>query len=453
MAEQLEPQQPPWKIWHQLPLRPQPAELESLTSYITRVAQANGLRTTAELAALVGAGYNWRTLRSFPDGSATSVLGLTTLTGCTQTDLEAMTFLPLARRFGYAYSANSHPLHRFLQGTLASHLRYCPMCLSEQAHPYYRLHWRFLALTGCHLHNCWLLNGCGHCETRLSLLPLHPELTACPACHKDLRTCQSPRLKADESRQLSQRSSDLIFLLTPSPQPQEENSRIVTGKRYAFARQQKGLSLLEAASLMEQTPHIPSAIEYASLYKKATFLDYIQYADLLEYSLKEILSISIPPLLLNEDTLLPRVDEAIQEWTDQEQFMKHSINKHIGVPIKVLKKYPRTNSRLLACHKQRNFMTAQENQQREEELVQLVRKAIKQLEELKEPVTQRRIARLVGMTPHGLRFYPRVEALLMPIANKHWNAKHQSYLVSVQQRILSLTNGPEEEAIDERVQS
>jgi len=133
--------------------------------------------------------------------------------------------------------------------------------------------------------------------------------------------------------------------------------------------------------------------------------------------------------------------------------MKHSINKHIGVPIKVLKKYPRTNSRLLACHKQRNFMTAQENQQREEELVQLVRKAIKQLEELKEPVTQRRIARLVGMTPHGLRFYPRVEALLMPIANKHWNAKHQSYLVSVQQRILSLTNGPEEEAIDERVQS
>src|SRR5260221_1962304 len=155
----------------------------------------------------------------------------------------------------------------------------------------------------------------------------------------------------------------------------------------------------------------------------------------------------------DEEAFLAHVDEAIQEWTDQEHFTKLSINKHIGLTSKLLKIYPRNMSRLQACKLQRNFIIARKNQQLEEELVQLVMSAINQLEALKEPLTQERIAKMVGVTTHGLRFYPRVEALLMPVANKHWNAKNQSYRESAQQGMLSQANEPVEEATDERVQS
>jgi hypothetical protein len=41
-------------IWNMLPLRPRPQPLESMTSYITRLAEANGLQSINELAALAG---------------------------------------------------------------------------------------------------------------------------------------------------------------------------------------------------------------------------------------------------------------------------------------------------------------------------------------------------------------------------------------------------------------
>ncbi len=452
MTEQLEPQQPTWKIWHQLPDRPPPAELESLTSYLTRVAQANGLQKVTELVTLAGGiPSTWQSLCSFPDGSAMNVPGLTTLTEHTQPDLEALTFLPLGRHFGRANSTQT--LRRFLQSSLAPYLRYCPMCLAEHKFPYYRLPWRFLPLSGCVTHQCQLLDHCGHCGARIPLLPDHPDLSVCPTCRRDLRTCQSSPLSEDTSRLLPQRTSDLIFLLCSPVQSQEEAPRVAAGKRYAFIRQQRGFSLQEAASLTGLNPKSLLEIEHAGPYRQETFLDYIQYTDLLDYPLEEILSMPDPSMPFDEEAFLAHVDEAIQEWTDQEHFTKLSINKHIGVPIKLLKKYPRTKSRLQACKLQRNFIIARKNQQREEELVQLVMSAINQLEALKEPVTQERIAKMVGVTTHGLRFYPRVEALLMPVANKHWNAKNQSYLVSAQQRMLSLANEPVEEATDERVQS
>ena len=202
MAEQLEPNPPPWQIWQQLPLHPQPATLELLTSYITRVAQANGLQTTAELVTQAfGTRYTWPSLRSFPDGSATGVLGLTTLTGCTQFNLEAMTFLPLSRHFGRANSTQT--LRHFLQNSLTSHLHYCPLCLAEHNFPYYRLHWRFQILSGCLTHHCQLLDHCGHCDAYLPHFSHHPHMAVCPTCRKDLRTCQPPPLEDGELRQLT----------------------------------------------------------------------------------------------------------------------------------------------------------------------------------------------------------------------------------------------------------
>lgn len=437
MAEQLGLPQPPWKIWHQLPLRPQPAELESLTSYITRVAQANGLQKVAEIVPLAGGTiHTWQSLRSFPDSSAASMLGLTTLTGWTQTDLEMTTFLPLSRHFGRANSTKT--LRRFLRSSVASHFRYCPVYLAEHDFPYYRLHWRFLILSGCLTHHCQLLNCCGHCGARIPLLSEHPHLSVCPVCHQDLRTCQPSPLSEDERRLLPRRTNDLIFLLGTPVQSQEKDPRVMIGKRYLFIRQQRGLSLQEIPSL---SPEILSEIEHPGPYKQETFLDYLQYADLLDSSLVEILSVSPFSIPLDEEALLAQVDEVIQELRNQTSSRRHRrINSHADVSIRTLKQYPRINSRLTAWRRERHYIHAQQDSQREEELVQLVMKAIKQLELLKQPVTQLGIARRVGMAYQSLRVYPRVEAILMQVASKHPSSKPLSYRVSVQNQLFSSTS-------------
>jgi hypothetical protein len=103
---------------------------------------------------------------------------------------------------------------------------------------------------------------------------------------------------------------------------------------------------------------------------------------------------------------------------------------------------------LSAWRSERAYIHGQESLQREEELVQLVMSAIKQLEALQQPVTQQRIAKLVGMTYQGLRVYPRVEALLMRVASKHGLSKSLSYRVNVQKRLLSLTDAQEKEVAE-----
>ena len=68
-ASLFDPQRSIWKV---LPLRPQPEPLESITGYITRLAEANGLQSINELGALAGGMIFyirhafWRTSPDYP---------------------------------------------------------------------------------------------------------------------------------------------------------------------------------------------------------------------------------------------------------------------------------------------------------------------------------------------------------------------------------------------------
>src|SRR5256885_2113505 len=80
-------------IWKVLPLHPQPQPLESFTSYIMRLAEANGLKSINELATL--ADTRWSRVHTSPDYPCPPYEGLARITGCTETRLGRMTFLPL----------------------------------------------------------------------------------------------------------------------------------------------------------------------------------------------------------------------------------------------------------------------------------------------------------------------------------------------------------------------
>lgn len=67
-------------------------------------------------------------------------------------------------------------------------LRYCPLCLREDAQPYFRKKWRLAFSVLCRRHGCYLLDRCPNCE-----IPLTPYLACksgkveiCYSCGKNI---------------------------------------------------------------------------------------------------------------------------------------------------------------------------------------------------------------------------------------------------------------------------
>src|SRR5216110_1809500 len=83
-------------IWKMLPLRPPPKVLESQTSYLTRLAEANGFQSINEVGALAG-GMNFS---KRPDYPATAYSGLAQITGIPEAEWFERTFFYLIQHFG-----------------------------------------------------------------------------------------------------------------------------------------------------------------------------------------------------------------------------------------------------------------------------------------------------------------------------------------------------------------
>lgn len=69
-------------------------------------------------------------------------------------------------------------------------LQYCPICLAEDAKPYYRRQWRFAWHIGCGRHSCSLLDRCHACNAPVEphrLLAEDQNVAVCATCKADLR--------------------------------------------------------------------------------------------------------------------------------------------------------------------------------------------------------------------------------------------------------------------------
>src|SRR5258708_31317422 len=84
-------------IWNVLPVHPRPQPLESMTSYITRLAEANGLKSIHELGALAG-GIPLNNLK-IPDYPAPVSPCLARLPGVPTPGTLDITFFPSIHRF------------------------------------------------------------------------------------------------------------------------------------------------------------------------------------------------------------------------------------------------------------------------------------------------------------------------------------------------------------------
>jgi TniQ len=285
--EMLNLEHPLWKL---LPLHPQPCWLESLSSYLTRLAEANGLKSRNEIAALAGIHRGRPSWRFAADYPSPSLERIACLVGCSEATLLDTTFFHLARHFGHPTRLGA--IQKFFQGSLSSTLRYCPCCLADHATAYYRLLWRFLAVAGCHKHGCLLLPECGHCHIPIPLHSLVPHLTRCPACQRDLRACEALLLSHKEEQGLT-RVREIEMLLMPAHWAPEITSALVMGRGLMFLRQSKHLTLDEAANFLERKEQVIVAMEHGHWYGNATFLDYLRYTDFLDCSLSELVEATL----------------------------------------------------------------------------------------------------------------------------------------------------------------
>ncbi len=416
--DQFDPERAIWKL---LPLHPQPQPLESFSSYLTRLGEANGLRSLRELEALAGAHTGGQSALLDPDYPSAAYGGLAQLSGCAEARLKSTTFLHLGQRFGRA----SHPLtlHRFLQDSLASCLRYCPRCLAEQSTLYYSLTWRFLAVSGCVAHRSVLLDCCGHCGSVLPLLPRTPRMACCPACRGDVRACAAARLSAEEVQIAERRIRDLEFLLSCRSLGATDRSMVDVGTQFAARRQQAHLTTAEAAHRMGGEEQVVLAIEYGSRFKKAAFGEYLRYSDALDCSLQEIFAadrsqLGHTPPRVTEEQIFTQVEEASQRLQAQGlPVLPGRIGELVGIAVRDLQQYPRVKTLLQRYKLERSRQTVRLDHQREGELVKLVEQAIQQVEFLGKPLTQLRVCAIVGMTYQWLIQFPRVKAILLQIAS------------------------------------
>jgi TniQ len=272
-----------------LPLHPRPENLESLTSYLMRLAEKNGISSIDGLSALCFPHQDRRITRYMADYPPVSFGDLTRVGAWSEEILRTTTFFHLAAKFGR--STLPQPVSRFLSGCVGQYLRYCPVCFAEQQVRHYLLPWRFLMITCCGKHKRRLLEACWHCGGLISLFTSPFTLGNCPRCRYDLKMCvAASELDETEIEAATHVHDDIVFLLTPQLWEADSASVIKrVGRRLSHLRQMQRLTAVEVASQIGATLTLVEGIERGDFQGRgATLLCYFKYSHFLCLDLKEV---------------------------------------------------------------------------------------------------------------------------------------------------------------------
>lgn len=382
-----------------LPLHPPPRSFESLSSYLMRLAEENAVSELRTFAKLMGitVGYG----EHFGDYPHRFTRELILRTTCTESQLLATTLYYIGKKFGRSTQPNA--LSRFFNGSVGKYLRYCPLCLSESA--YYSLTWRFLSLSGCHTHQCHLLDCCGNCKEPIPLFTIPSRVGICPTCGEDLRASHAEVLSEQEVQRVYQQIAELEFFLSPQHEQQasnHDNMARAIGAQFRKLRQERHDTKEHVAEILGIPVRSIASIEQGVKECNMLFQTYMRYAEYLEVTLQVT-------------------------WTA------------------ALAEGPKTNKRTTYQKKDvhNSRLKQARRQQREEELLKKVQIVIEELKSLKQPVTITSISRLAQVSIPTLRMYPAVKAVLEQIADereKQRQQREEEVVEQVQQAIVYLNN-------------
>jgi hypothetical protein len=418
-----------------LPLHPEPTNFESLTSYLTRIAQANAISHPLAFSKIFGVTVG--ELIRLPDYPLLSIGTIAVLTMCVKERLMASTLFHLGRKFGHVRSASVSTLSTFLRSSLCSSLRYCPLCLADGL--YYSLKWRFLPLTGCSLHGCRLLDRCGHCGGPMPLFALPAKSGVCPSCGGDLRSCFAPLLAERERQRLHDRNADGEYLLSPQPCEQDDDTIKRVGGIFAALRRERRMSVWQVADGTSIPLYEVMKIERGDVGQHTSFDGYVYYADFLGVTLRDLFRLSsvqgvdvTTSALGTLDTGLPEqqsllqkqehiVFEHLQEVTRSiialgERVSLQSISGHLRMPLKIVRSYASIEAVRDLLQAERMAESTRRSQRlrqrREDGLVEKVEHIVAMLHANGQTLTQSAISALVGLPLPGLLSHPRLRAMV-----------------------------------------
>ena len=405
-----------------LPLRPRrPQPLESFTSYLTRVAEANRIRYLSHLKSFIDQYDKMSDLADYPPPSFGM---LPTLTRWSESELLKTTFFHVGKKFGRQH--HSRLLSTFLIGLIAPSLRFCPFCLQDAL--YYSLPWRFLPLGGCPKHACGLLETCGHCSRRIPIFSSPLRIGICPACNKDLRLCSAPSLTEARLQEVAMTFREIEFLLSPcSWETTEPVFPEKLGMEYWLIRQAKHLKLVDVAKQTGLTRHTLQAIEYGQANAAGASLRwYLEYAHYLGVSLNTIFTAmlqreagdrQVRMLRLKRFFLEEEVLEHVQEVvgcmrTTGTTLTLKAISAATGISPEGLKKHRRVRDFIKAVLDGDHKDAEKPEPESEEDLLVKAQQAVKELAESGEPITHKSVSLRLGIRPWTVSLYPTLKRFI-----------------------------------------
>lgn len=395
------------------PIRPSPQPLEALSSYLSRLAAANGIASCSGFLRWIFPNYTRYAhhITDFPLKRWDALPQVSTLSLET---LQSMTFYYVNQHFGLSEQTQTrHPL----RGCLSPYLRYCPVCLSEKG--YASLLWRITILTGCAQHQIRLQECCPHCGETIPLLRLRAP-GHCPCCEGDLCDVEIVSLHPDEIDVTTIRTSDLTALLQ---RPK------TTGMLWQTRREFLGVSIGEMARALGVTRKRLLVFEWGRTSLPLTLV--LRYCDQLGFCLRDIVA---PDTVLDtEREMIAGVTRASREQMEREathtehdllhqlkQVTDQLIQEGQSVTVTVLgqrahvdasdlNNYPTVRNWLEQIRQQRY---AQRATLREEELLAIFESVTAPILAGDMPFRVRDICDEVGMATHNLRDYPGIVPLL-----------------------------------------
>lgn len=404
-----------------LPIHPQPEPLESFTSYLTRLAEANDILTIPLLRATCFPDQKLPTIKALKDSLPVSLGILPMAAMCDESRLRGTTFYHFEQKFERAYEPRA--VSSFLSGSVAQFLRYCPACLKE--HGYHSLLWRFPALLGCGEHACPLLDQCWNCGKKIPILCSPLRIGGCPFCKGDLSAARPRFLTKEIHRESQGRSKDLEYLLAPQPwEGRVGNVAQRIGEQFALLRQTKGVTVHRLSRQTGMKELSVEAVEfgYAKL-GTPSFQSYLSYADYLDISFGEVFDTLLrdrrDEIPLSSEFQMPdlgvmkKVQVAVQQLKDaHEPVTWASVHQMVQIPRSILLKYPRIE--VLLEQQIAAVLSEQERQQAiyRDKLYAMVQHSIERLAAIDKPATWGLVSEEVGLHCSFLKKVPKIVALM-----------------------------------------
>lgn len=265
-----------------LPLHPRLEPGESLSSFLIRLAEANGIKQRADLAALIAQGNSDLMSRN-PDFPLPTLVDLQAVSDLDEDVLMSATFANLGKKF--INPLTSDRLERFLFGSLRRDLCFCPMCVKHFG--YYRLTWRFRVQFGCCVHQIALEERCHRCNRRLPLFSPPYEIGICPTCGAQFAEMDTNELGAEAAEKCVALDDALTYLLAPQWWDEKMLYVMYHVRKYlALWRSAKGwCQSLIASKVGSDTAAIWATERYNFLQCGDNFKTYINYLNLLEHDI------------------------------------------------------------------------------------------------------------------------------------------------------------------------